>query len=284
MGWILSTFQGKYRVSHGGNIDGFSALVTFFPFESLGIVVLVNQNASALPSLLTNHAVDRILELEGKNWMAEALENRDKALEMQKEGQKKKETLRVPGTQLSHPLEDYAGEYLHPGYGTLTIGHDEGRLTLSYNGIATPLEHWHYDTFNGLENPDDRTFEDFKLQFGTNLKGDITTVSAPFEPTIDPIVFERKADAQLSDPEYLARFSGEYELGPQKIKVAVKGNKLTLSIAGQPTYTLEPYKGTEFTLQGIQGFSVEFKLDEESGQASEAIFKQPNGVFTAKRL
>ncbi|HSR67326.1 MAG TPA: serine hydrolase [Acidobacteriota bacterium] len=285
MGWMLSTYQGKYRVQHGGNIDGFSALVTMYPFEGLGIVVLTNQNASALPSLLTAHATDRILDLEGKDWMAEALENRAKGLEMQKESEEKKETLRITGTQHSHPLQDYAGDYVHPGYGKLSIAYDGDALTLTYNGIVTPLEHWHYDTFNGLENPDDRTFEDFKLQFETNLRGDITSVSAPFEPSVDPIVFRREAEARLSDPDYLARFTGRFELGPQKMTIAVKGDKLTLSITGQPTYTLKPYKGTEFNIGDLQGFSVEFQFDEEGGErATQLVFKQPNGVFTAKRI
>ncbi|HSR54202.1 MAG TPA: serine hydrolase [Acidobacteriota bacterium] len=284
MGWMLNSYQGKYRVRHGGNIDGFSALVTLFPFENLGIVVLANQNGSALPSLITAHAVDRILDLEGKNWMAEALKNREKGLEMQKESEKKKETLRVTGTQPSHNLQDYAGEYQHPGYGTLTIAHEDDQLTLTYNGIVTSLEHWHYDTFNGLENPDDRTFEDFKLKFDTNLRGDITTLSAPMEPNVDAIIFERKAASKLSDPEYLARFTGTYELGPQRVTVALKGDTLTLSVPGQPTYTLEPYKGTEFNLKGVQGFSLEFGFEEGSEKAATATFNQPNGVFTAKRI
>src|SRR6185436_11887011 len=43
-GWLLSSYRGHYRVQHGGNIDGFSANVTFYPSDSIGIVVLVNQN------------------------------------------------------------------------------------------------------------------------------------------------------------------------------------------------------------------------------------------------
>jgi CubicO group peptidase (beta-lactamase class C family) len=31
-GWFLSSYRGHYRVEHGGNIDGFSASTSFFPF------------------------------------------------------------------------------------------------------------------------------------------------------------------------------------------------------------------------------------------------------------
>ncbi len=282
MGWGLSSYQGKYRVAHGGNIDGFSALVTFFPYDDLGIVVLANQNGSALPGLITNHLADRVLGVKGKNWHAEAFDRYQKGLEVEKEAEKKKETVRVPDTRTAHPIEAYAGEYHHPGYGTLSIEHADGKLSMVYNGIRTPLEHWHYDTFNGLENPDDRTFEDFRIQFATNLKGQIDNLSGPFEPSVDPIVFKRKGEARLSDPVYLARFEGTYELGPQQAKVALRGETLTVTLPGQPTYDLEPDRDDEFNLKGVSVVSVKFEIDED-GTMSIA-FRQPNGVYSGKRI
>ena len=38
LGWMTDTYQGHYRVRHGGGIDGFTALVTLFPRDRLGIV------------------------------------------------------------------------------------------------------------------------------------------------------------------------------------------------------------------------------------------------------
>ncbi len=43
-GWMLSSYRGHYRVEHGGNIDGFSASTSFYPSDSIGIIVLTNQN------------------------------------------------------------------------------------------------------------------------------------------------------------------------------------------------------------------------------------------------
>ncbi len=281
MGWFLNSYRGHYRVQHGGNIDGFSALVTYFPNDGVGIVALANQNGSALPGLATNHAADRIFGLEPKDWNAEALRRRDAALAAQKEADEKKTSVKVPDTSPPHPLESYAGRYSHPGYGELLIDlESDGSLAMEYNGIRTPLEHWHYDVFNGLENPDDRTFEDFKLQFETNLKGQVAAVSAPFAPEVDPIRFLRQADPKLFDPVYLSRFEGEYVLGPQTITIRLRGNTLTMSLPGQPVYELVPAPGEEFDLEGLNGFSVRFQ--QEEGQWV-AIVKQPNGVFTARR-
>jgi CubicO group peptidase (beta-lactamase class C family) len=53
-GWMLSSYRGHYRAEHGGNIDGFSASICFFPSDSVGIVVLTNQGNSAIPAIVRN--------------------------------------------------------------------------------------------------------------------------------------------------------------------------------------------------------------------------------------
>ncbi len=45
---------------------------------------------------------------------------------------------------------------------------------------------------------------------------------------------------------------------------------------------LVPTRGTSFDLEGLSGFSVEFK-QEKSGKVTEAVLFQPNGTFVAKR-
>ena len=57
----LSSYRGHYRVEHGGNIDGFSASTSFFPSDSIGIIVLTNQNGSAVPGIVRNTIADRYL-------------------------------------------------------------------------------------------------------------------------------------------------------------------------------------------------------------------------------
>ena len=59
-------------------------------------------------------------------------------------------------------------------------------------------------------------------------------------------------------------------------------NTLIVIIPGQPEYELVPYKGTEFNLKDLQGYSVEFT--EENGKIAKLVFKQPNGNFEAKRI
>ncbi|UCC31456.1 MAG: serine hydrolase [Phycisphaerales bacterium] len=282
MGWMIDTYRGCYRVRHGGNIDGFSALVTLFPRDGLGIVGLVNKNASALPGLATLHAADRILGLEFKDWNGEALEKWKVAKAARKQAEEKKDTLRKTGTQPAHVLGEYAGQYEHPGYGVLKIELKDDRLVMTFNNIVTPLEHWHYDVFNGLENPDDHTFEDMRIRFLTNMKGDVDAVAAPFEMMVDEIIFKRRPDDKMSDPKYLAQFLGKYEIASQTITIGLKGSVLTVSVPGQPQLELVPDRDDEFNLKEFSGISMRFVVNDDGSVT--AFFNQPNGVFEAKRM
>jgi hypothetical protein len=122
-----------------------------------------------------------------------------------------------------------------------------------------------------------------KYNFSGNVKGDIDAVATPFEPSVSPIVFHRLPDANLRDSTYIDRFTGRYVLVTDTVTVARQGTVLVLTAHGQPPYELVPYRRTEFDLKGLQGFSLVFTLDAK-GNAIEAVARQPNGVFTMKRL
>jgi CubicO group peptidase (beta-lactamase class C family) len=283
MGWFLTSYRGHYRASHGGNIDGFSALVTLYPQDGVGIVVLTNQNGSALPDLVTLRAADRIFGTPERDWNTEALARRAAGEVQQRQAELKKQSVRVPNTKPSHPLADYVGDYSDPGYGTVTVGLDSGHLVATFNGIRTALGHWHYDVFNGLRNPSDPTFEDVKYSFSGNVKGDIALLASPFELLIDPIQFRREPDAQLRDSTNIARFAGRYALATDTFTVVRQGSVLVLNVPGQPPFELEPYRRTAFDIKGLQGFTLVFTADPQ-GKITGLESRQPNGVFAAKRL
>ena len=165
-----------------------------------------------------------------------------------KEAKTKKDTVRRPGTTPAHPLEEYAGEYEHPGYGIIKIELRDGKLNFAYNNIEAPLEHWHFEVFNALKNPKDPAFEDQKVQFLTNVKGYVDGLAVSFEPSLKPIVFTMRPDSRLSDPEYLKRFTGEYELAGRTLSVRLKGSALVLDSQGQATANLDA--GPERRLHG----------------------------------
>ncbi|MGH9196153.1 MAG: serine hydrolase, partial [Acidimicrobiia bacterium] len=239
LGWFIDSYRGHYRVSHGGNIDGFSALVTLYPHDGIGIVALANANGTPTPGLISRHAFDRLLDLSQKDWSGEALAKRDLARKSAKDARAKRQATRKAGTKPSHPIDDYVGEYSNEGYGVLKIepaGKDGLRAT--YNYIVTPLEHWHYDVFNGLKNEKDPVFEDMKYNFRTDLAGNIAAVEATFETSVSPMVFHKKPDTKLSDPEFLRQFTGDYTLGANKVLLSLRGSQLVLTVGNQRPYVL----------------------------------------------
>jgi hypothetical protein len=72
-------------------------------------------------------------------------------------------------------------------------------------------------------------------------------VAVPLEPKVPEIVFNRRPDAKLSDPAYLQRFVGVYELAGQEVTFALQGNVLTVTVPGQPLHELVPDRGANST-------------------------------------
>jgi CubicO group peptidase (beta-lactamase class C family) len=282
LGWFTESYRGHYRVQHGGNIDGFSALVSLFPNDRVGIVVLVNKNASPLHGLVTLTVADRVLGLEHKDWIGEAAARRDRAQVFIEQGEENKDLFRVKGTKPSRKPAEFAGEYEQPGYGVVEVREEKGKLSMVYNNMTMPLEHWHYDVFNVAERTDEVIPEDLRVCFLTDQRGRVSRMTISMEPMVDPIVFTRLPDRNLRDPEHLARLAGEYELPNQTVTFDLQGTTLVLRLEGQPAYELVPSGTDEFDLKGVTGYSVKFTVPKR-GPATEAMFIQPNGVFPATR-
>jgi CubicO group peptidase (beta-lactamase class C family) len=281
LGWMVDNYRGHGRVHHGGNIDGFSAMVSLLPNDGLGFVVLTNKNGTGLSELLIRTAADRILGLEAVDWIGDAAKRLAEGEAVGKKAEEKKATRRRPGTAPAHKLDEYAGDYRHPGYGDLKVTLKGTQFGFIYNSIATPLTHWHYETFNGGKS-EDPTFEDMKLTFRTDVNGNVVGVAIPFEPSVDDIYFAKKPEARLSDPAYLKTLVGSYILASQTVTVSLKGDTLTLFIPGQPVYDLVPEVGGEFSLKAAKVVRVRF-LEDAKGQVTGAEVNQPGGVFEYKR-
>jgi len=276
LGWMISMYRGHNLVQHGGGIDGFTTSTSFMPFDSIGVFV-VNNAASPVSSQAAMYAYDLLLDLEPVDRYAKMKEAQEKAKESEKE--EKKED-RVEGTQPSHPLKDYTGQFEHPAYGIVTVDFDGSTLMGKFNMFEFSLEHWHYDVF---QSAGDIAFQELKISFHSNFKGDIERLSIQLEPAVDDIVFTRKPADKFSEPDYLSQFTGSYEIGEMTIVVELSENNVLIAIpTGQPVITLVPYKENEFTFKGLSGYSTKFVI--ENGKCIEMVLHQPNGVFTAKRV
>jgi hypothetical protein len=166
--------------------------------------------------------------------------------------------------------------WANPGYGIVRIEQAGPALKLDYHGLGGVLTHFHYDVF---EVPKDELnpFSEEKVQFHTDLAGEIDSLGIPFEATLKDITFVRLGDRKMMQKTFLQPLSGEYQFGPLVAVVALQGDTaLTLTMPGQPVYNLVPVRGTKFNIKELNGYSVEFKADE-------LVFYQPSGTFSATK-
>ncbi|MBL8760756.1 MAG: serine hydrolase [Phycisphaerae bacterium] len=282
LGWFTDVFRGHRRIHHGGNIDGFSALVSFLPEDNIGVVALTNLNGNPLGGLAVANIFERLLGLEQRDRSTESLREIAAVKAQVEQSKAAKNLTKRDNAPMLHPAAEYAGEYFDEGYGTITVSESNGELKLSYNNIPGPLEHVHFDTFTVGKDATDPVFEGTKISFITGLDGWVESIRTAVDPTTDEVYFKKLPDKKLNDPAYLAPFAGEYVLGPQVVKIELRDNALFASIPGAPEYGLVPKRPGSFSLKGLSGYDVVFKADE-TGKITQALFVQPNGTFPATR-
>jgi len=280
MGWTIVPYRGHLLLEHGGGIDGFIAMVAFLPRDNMGAVILSNSGSTPLPSIVLYNIIDRMMGLSPIDWSKRIKDQMDKAKAEAEKAKKETDKDRKPDTKPSHPLEDYAGDYENPGYGTISIIKEGDQLKAKFNSFELALNHYHYDTFelfNELYN------QKQKLSFQTDAKGNIASLSIPFESTVKDIVFTRAPEKAMMEKSFLEKFVGQYEYQGMVVTISLKNEKtLAATVPGQSELELVPYRGTDFNLKGMTGFSVEFKLDD-TGKCIEATFKQPGAATVFKR-
>jgi CubicO group peptidase (beta-lactamase class C family) len=289
-GWMLSSYHGHYLVEHGGNIDGFSANVTFFPSDSLGIVVLSNQNGSQVPTIIRNIVADRLLHLPYKDWDSYIKDKLDKARDAMKKGAASKVSDRKPGTHPSHELNDYAGVYSNPAYGNFEVALERDSLFVHFPRQTWWLKHYHFDVFDPFEkdpkegiDTSDTNGGGVRLQFLMDQAGDITGASMPLEAvTGKPTIFTRLPRIGLLSTDSLQKYIGEYTLAAMTTKVYVKNKALYLFVPGQPEYELAYVGSDKFSLKALKGFNIQFLLDDK-GIVTAALAIQPNGTFKMQK-
>jgi CubicO group peptidase (beta-lactamase class C family) len=288
-GWMQASYKGHLRVEHGGNIDGFSASTCFFPSDSIGIIVLSNQNGSTIPSIVRNTVADRILKLPYFDWNNDLKKSTAKAKAAEKEVEKNKTSNQKLNTQLSHALKDYEGIYQHPGYGSFEVSVRNDSLICKIGKDVLWLRNYHYDIFepfdidpkDGIDTTDRSPM---RIAYQMNEAGDFNSIGLAMEPTLPALKFTKTPKPKEITEEELKKYVGDYDLsGAATVKVYIKDNKtLFVLVPGQPDYELIPIEKDKFSLKIINGYFVQFEINDK-GVSTELTFIQPNGNFKAKK-
>lgn len=189
LGWSLSDFHGRLRVSHGGAYDGMISSVTMIPDEKLGVVVLSN-GMNPPTGAVTNYVLNEFLGLPEKDWSAEMLEQSKK-----RQSEDKRITDRinkkVNGTNPSLPIEKYAGNFNSLIYGKIEVKLENGKLRLYFEhtpDLSATLEHWHYDVWKINWDKKHAWFSFGTVKF--NMTNNLEITGMDFDVPNDDIFFE----------------------------------------------------------------------------------------------
>lgn len=189
LGWEVHSHKGRVLVGHGGGIDGFRSRISFLPDAGVGVVVLTNLTMTPAAQIISLGIYDRLLNLQPTDWTARFRQIQDETKAATAAERERLAAQRRSGTRPSHPIEDYLGEYAHPGYGLLSIRREENGLQLALNDrLAMPLRHYHYDIFQNHSETGDLVVN---VGFVTDWSGAIARVVAQLQPGMQDIMFQR---------------------------------------------------------------------------------------------
>ncbi len=177
LGWGLSDFHGRLRVSHGGGFDGMISSVNMIPDEKLGVVVLTN-GMNAPTMAVSYYALNAFLGLEEKDWSTEMLEQRK---DKQKKDTRISERIRkrVENTNPSLAIEAYCGKYISDIYGTIEVKKENNKLRIYFEHtpeLSATLEHWHFDVWKIDWDYTHAWFSFGTVKFNMNNNLDITGI------------------------------------------------------------------------------------------------------------
>lgn len=97
----------------------------------------------------------------------------------------------------------------------------------------------------------------------------------------EPGIANKENKQTVADSDF-TKYIGDYNLGGQTVKVYLNGAMLMSKIPGQPEYTLIAGNKDEFTIKGVNGYSVKFEANEKA-EIIAFILIQPNGSVRAEK-
>lgn len=242
LGWFVQKWKDKIVVQHGGNIDGFNAMVATIPEENLGFVMLTNVSASSLGSELLDIVFSNILT--------------------------KPATSETAGANVAPEKE--AGKYNFPAAGfDLEIKWADGKLTTTVPGQPTYT----------LENVSGRKYKLGGAPDGffiTFTDKDLLLEQPQGNYTLPKIVADpAKPTSPAAAKELIGKWSGA--LNGRILEIKEADGNVTANIDGQPPYTLTERAKDEFNMSPLPDtFWVKVKRGAD-GKVIGFTSMQPQG-------
>ena len=157
-------------------------------------------------------------------------------------------------------LSGFAGTYVHPAYGELTIRVGDGELVPDFHAVGDRLRMTHrgHDTWDLVFVEYD---EDSPMVFSQGADGAINGLSVALEPAVAPAVFSRRPEPPSEG--LLDGVTGSYRMGPTTLHVRRRGeHELIASSDLLGELVLVAAGGTTFTCPAMPGVHVTAEVDQ----------------------
>ncbi|MBK7902532.1 MAG: serine hydrolase [Proteobacteria bacterium] len=278
MGRRTASYRGHLITYHGGALPGFYSQISYLPHERIGVIVFtIGKHTRKLTDALSYEVYERLLGMSVTPWTDRWLEVRRKEKQADAAARSRAGAGRISGTQPSHALQDYAGDYEHPAYGVMRVGLEDGQLQLDFHNLHLPLEHFHYDRF---QTPDDEQDGLRSVNFLTSPHGDLDRATMSLDEAEATFVRRRTP----VDKRLLERLAGTYESADgARFQVGLQpGATLVVASPEGPNRVLIPYRDLEFRIREFSDVTYEFVMDDD--RVTGLRQTEPSGEYFSKRV
>ena len=186
LGWEVRDYHGARIVWHAGGLFGMTSTVVLIPEKHVGFAIELNSEEAEPRHGLMWQLIDHYLGLPQQDWPAKFKAYRTQRIAAA-EAVVTAKTKAPAKIGPSLPLARYAGRYVDPWYGPITIGADKSGLRVDFTPtprMAGRLVHYQYDTF--IARFDDANIEPAYLTFALDAEGKVARITAkPVSPIAD---------------------------------------------------------------------------------------------------
>jgi len=197
MGWMIRVFRGIPVIYHHGEIEGFCTFQAVVPALERGIVILANRHACChgFQYTLLFQILDKMLGEEDAGWEERLWQHGQKLEAEEKPDTEEKAQASLTGKDPDpvYPLQEYAGNYVNPAYGTLQVVKEEKELKLYFKQWKLPVKYQCGQTFLVSNLKEDTMFMDVPLTYEFDEKtGKAKGFFIKLEPLVNEIRFEKE--------------------------------------------------------------------------------------------
>lgn len=137
LGWYVEMYRGHKIVRHTGAVGGALAALYLIPEKKIGVAVTINSEDGMAMIAVLYHLLDHYLAVPPTDWVSVLQKSQAETIA---KAQTKMKTQPAPdpaGARPSLALGAYAGKYMDPWYGSMTI-RDAGQGKLAIRFDRTP--------------------------------------------------------------------------------------------------------------------------------------------------